>query len=98
MCVPIPPFAPESGLLPPGEHEAVWDEVQARFGWNARGRQLLDGLADGMSLLGAAGCARVWLNGSFVTAKEEPGDFDCAGHGQALIVPCLRSGARSCST
>ena len=27
-------------------------------------------------LLAAAGCTRVWLNGSFVTAKEEPGDFD----------------------
>ena len=22
------------------------------------------------------GCRRVWLNGSFVTAKDEPGDFD----------------------
>jgi len=26
--------------------------------------------------LGASGCSCVWLNGSFVTAKEEPGDFD----------------------
>lgn len=40
-----------------------------RFGWNPRRRQLLDGLA-------AAGCRRIWRNGSFVTAKEEPGDFD----------------------
>lgn len=23
-----------------------------------------------------AGCPRVWLNGSFVTAKDEPADFD----------------------
>lgn len=28
-------------------------------------------------MLAAAGCLRVWLNGSFVTAKEEPGDLDC---------------------
>lgn len=77
MCVPIPPFDPDSGLLPPGEHEAGWDEIQARFGWNARPRQLLDGLADGIAILGEAGCVRVWLNGSFVTAKDEPGDFDC---------------------
>lgn len=31
-----------------------------------------------MVLLAVAGCARVWLNGSFVTTKEEPGDFDVA--------------------
>lgn len=24
----------------------------------------------------APGCRRLWLNGSFVTTKEEPGDFD----------------------
>ena len=34
--VPIPPFDQESGLLPPGEHEAGWEEIQARLGWNAR--------------------------------------------------------------
>ena len=45
-------------------------------GWTERGRRLLDGLADAVALLTAAGCRRVWLNGSFVTAKDEPGDFD----------------------
>lgn len=29
-----------------------------------------------MELLASAGCQRLWLNGSFVTAKDEPGDFD----------------------
>lgn len=77
MCVPIPPFDSGSGLLPPGEHEADWDEVRARFGWTARRRQLLDGLEDGLALLGQARCSRVWINGSFVTAKDEPADFDC---------------------
>ena len=47
-----------------------------RFGWNRRRRELLDGLAEALELLAAAGCRRVWLNGSFVTAKDEPGDFD----------------------
>lgn len=78
LCaVALPPFEPASGLLPPGEHEAGWDEIQARLGWNARRRQLLDGLAEGLAILGEAGCVRVWLNGSFVTSKDEPGDFDC---------------------
>ena len=77
VCMSIPSFVPDSGLLPPGEHEAGWDEIRARFGWTARRRQLLDGLEDGLAILGEAGCVRVWINGSFVTAKDEPDDFDC---------------------
>jgi hypothetical protein len=72
----IPDFEPGSGYLPPGEHEATWTEIRSRFGWNPRRRELLDGLADALAALAAAGCSRVWLNGSFVTAKDEPGDFD----------------------
>jgi hypothetical protein len=37
---------------------------------------MLDGLAEAIDLLTEAGCQRIWLNGSFVTAKDEPGDFD----------------------
>ncbi len=62
--------------MPVGEHVASWDEVLERFGWNEKRRALLDGLAQALELLGAVGCQRVWLNGSFVTAKDEPGDFD----------------------
>jgi len=72
----IPSFDPISGLLPEGEHPATWDELIERFGWNPRRRQLLDGLAEAVELLSTAGCRRLWLNGSFVTAKEEPADFD----------------------
>ena len=73
----IPPLDPVTGLLPPGEHEATWDEIEEQFGWNLRRRQLLDGLAEGLAIFAGAGCSRVWLNGSFVTDKDEPGDFDC---------------------
>ena len=62
--------------MPEGEHPATWQELVERFGWNPRRRQLLDGLSDALEGLAAAGCRRVWLNGSFVTAKEEPADFD----------------------
>ena len=47
-----------------------------RFGWTERRRRLLDGLAEAIELLTAAGCRRIWVNGSFVTAKDEPVDFD----------------------
>lgn len=72
----LPPFDSTSGCLPEGDHEVEWEELVGRFGWNQRRRQLLDGLGEAIELLSVAGCRRVWLNGSFVTAKEEPADFD----------------------
>ncbi len=71
-----PPFEPATGRLPDGEYEADWQEVVRRFAWNPRRRRLIEGLAEAVELLVAAGCRRLWLNGSFVTAKEDPGDFD----------------------
>ena len=69
-------FDADSGRLPPGGHVASWDEVVERFGWTERRRRLLDRLADAIELLTKAGCRQIWVNGSFVTAKNEPGDFD----------------------
>jgi hypothetical protein len=57
IVVPLlPPLDPESGRLPEGVHEAEWDEVVERFGWNRR-RQLLDGLADAIETLAAPDAA-----------------------------------------
>jgi hypothetical protein len=72
----LPSLDPEKGLLPAGEHAATWDELVERFGWNEWRRGLLDGLAEALDLLAAAGCRRVWINGSFVTAKDQPRDVD----------------------
>jgi hypothetical protein len=71
----IPPFDDE-GNLPPGIHPAAWREVESRFGQTAHRRRLLDGLRRALDTLRAAGCRRVYVDGSFVTAKVEPGDFD----------------------
>lgn len=72
----LPPFDPDTGRLPEDEHVATWEEVLDRLGWNQGRRRLLDGLAEAIGLLAEAGCRQIWLNGSFVTAKDEPGDFD----------------------
>ncbi len=47
-----------------------------RYATNERREQLVDGLRAAIGSLRAAGCRRVYLDGSFVTAKELPGDFD----------------------
>ena len=71
----IPSFEP-SGDLPPGIHRATWQEFVDRFGWTAHRRRLLAGLQLGLSSLRAAGCVTAYVDGSFVTAKEVPNDFD----------------------
>jgi hypothetical protein len=71
----IPQFTAD-GLLPEGAHPATLEEMIERFGGNERRRQLLTGLGEALRLLRAAGCCRVYINGSFVTAKERPNDID----------------------
>jgi len=73
--VTIPPFD-GGGNLPPGIHDATWEEIVDRFGSNARREELLIGLQETLVSLRNAGCSRAYLDGSFVTAKDEPGDFD----------------------
>jgi hypothetical protein len=70
------PSPDKYGNLPPGVYQATWDEIVERFATNERRGQLLDGLRAAIDLLRAAGCQRVYLDGSFVTDKELPGDFD----------------------
>ena len=63
-------------VLPPGLHEATLDELEQRFATNDRRKSLHDGLRRGCGALQAAGCAVVYLDGSYVTDKPIPGDFD----------------------
>ena len=72
----IPPFEPDTGNLPAGIHEASWEEFSERFGTTPHRRQLLAGLRTAAELLGSFGSRHLWVDGSFVTAKENPADYD----------------------
>jgi hypothetical protein len=86
----IPDFD-ANGNLPPGIHEANWDELVARYGWTPHRRNLIQGLLDGLFALAAAGCQRVYVNGSFITTKETPGDFDACWDEQGVDLNTLDS-------
>ena len=70
------PVYDEQGNLPPGIHVADWQEFKNRYGYNSYRRELLNGLEAGMEILRRAGCKRIYVDGSFITTKEQPGDFD----------------------
>ncbi len=71
----IPEFD-ERGNVPPGVHHATWIEIVSRYATSTHRQGLLDGLLDALRSLKAAGCRTAYLDGSFITAKEHPGDFD----------------------
>ena len=82
----MPSFG-ENGPLPPGIHWAFWDEFFDRFaitGWRLR---LADGIRAVAEDLKIAGCLTVYVNGSFVTAKEVPNDFDACWEEDGGIPP-----------
>jgi hypothetical protein len=70
------PLFDNRGNLPPGIHWATWKDFASRFGWNTHRRRLLHGLKAAIASLLDAGCRAVYIDGSFVTAKEYPADFD----------------------
>ncbi len=81
----IPEFN-ERGNLPPGIHHATWNEVVTRYATSIRRRELLDGLLDALRSLKGAECATAYLDGSLVTSKDHPGDFDACWESDGVIL------------
>ena len=76
----IPPFVTIIGapwdVLPPGIHSATLTEVAAVYTYNPRRRALYAGLVEAAVHLRQVGCRTVLLDGSYVSAKPIPGDYD----------------------
>lgn len=71
------PALQENGELPPGEHPAVVDEVEVVFGSSTgRRRLLMRGLRAAVANFEFSGVRTLWINGSFITDKNEPNDID----------------------
>lgn len=63
-------------VLPPGIHDASMDEVKGRYATTPEREGLWRGFEKGVADLRQAGCAGIFLDGSFVTDKPKPHDFD----------------------
>jgi len=63
-------------MLPAGIHLTTLPEIEARFTQTPHRKRLFDGFCMAASNLQAAGCSTVYLDGSFVTEKHHPNDFD----------------------
>ncbi len=89
----LPTADSSTGYLPPGIHRALWKEIAPRFSANGHRSRLLAGLLAALRNLAAAGCQSVLLDGSFVSEKDLPEDYDGAwdtkGVNPALLDPVL---------
>lgn len=76
--MPIPSFRSDN-WLPEGHHAATWEEIEAVFAGEPDSirRTVWTRLLAWRDAARAKGLSgRVILNGSFISAKETPGDFD----------------------
>lgn len=72
------PELTNDGELPPGVHLAAWPDFESRFGGSSPRRLWLSGRLRTILELAAVGgfLRRVFVWGSFVTAKPAPKDLD----------------------
>jgi hypothetical protein len=93
-CVKVLNMVPlfnANGQLPPGIHFCDWEEFIARFGTTPHRLNLIAGLKLAMTQLRAAGCPTVYIDGSFVTYKLVPGDFDACWEANGVDMIQLKS-------
>ena len=73
----IPQFNTD-GNLPSGIHLVTWDDFCVTFGSSSHQQRLIAGLIAAIVPLRTSGCARLYVDGSFVTTKDVPNDYDVA--------------------
>lgn len=88
----IPSFD-KNGNLPPGIYYCDWEEFTERFETTPKRRRLIDGLKKAMIQLKQAGCRTIYINGSFVTDKLNPNDFEACWDTENVNINYLRINA-----
>jgi hypothetical protein len=85
------PLFNDDGQLPPGIHFCNWEEFVVRFGTTQHRLNLIAGLKTAMVQLRSAGCPTIYIDGSFVTHKLIPGDFDACWEESKVDINQLKS-------
>ena len=76
--MPIPALNPH-GLLPQGTHDCTLPEIEDAFAWNDDRRLLLQKFRDCLAKeIRSRFTEPIYVDGSFVTDKEQPNDIDMA--------------------
>lgn len=76
----------QNGCLVPGIHDMTLHLMIAEFGFNRHRMRLIGGLKHAILHLKTCGCRVIYIDGSFVTRKPFPNDYDACWdpHGMDL--------------
>lgn len=66
----------QDGYLIAGIHSIPWDDFMQRYSFSSRRKNLFTGMRLALLNFRDAGCKHVYIDGSFVTTKFEPNDYD----------------------
>ena len=66
----------ENGCLVSGIHFMTWGDFYDQFSFSPRRKILIEGLGRAIDKLRHCGCSVIYIDGSFVTEKLEPNDYD----------------------
>lgn len=81
----------DNGCLPHGIHNMTWEEFYDQFSFSPKRKYLLEGLERAIVTLRQCGCIIIYIDGSFVTNKLEPNDYDACWEGElGLVVPNMK--------
>jgi hypothetical protein len=89
MKVSTPHFNSQQNLMQ-GIHPMSWDEFKNFYGTTFWRRKLIQGLRSALFSLKKAGCSKVYIDGSFVTQKKTPGDFDACWDASGVNISLLK--------
>ena len=64
------------GILQPGIHIVPWSEFISLYSFSPRRKYLFEGMKRAFIHFKDAGCKQIYIDGSFVTQKVEPNDYD----------------------
>ena len=81
----------DNGCLSPGIHVMQWVDFLDQFSFSPKRKILLEGLERAVDILRQCGCTVIYIDGSFVTNKLEPNDYDACWEGElGLVVPNMK--------
>jgi|WetSurMetagenome_2_1015567.scaffolds.fasta_scaffold306936_2 hypothetical protein len=76
----------DNGCLSPGIHYMTWEDFYDLFSFSPKRKIFLAGLEHAIDILRQCGCTVIYIDGSFVTEKLEPNDYDACWDGDWDIV------------
>ena len=80
-----------NGNLLKGIHIMKIEEFEIKFGYNEHRKKLIEGLKRGIAHLKDCGCKTIFVDGSFVTTKEFPRDFDACWDANSVDIDKLKN-------